>query len=145
MRSAFLQTKHRPRYMQPVSGGEFRPETPELAIRNSTCYFHSERMARRPMERRRDVRYELELELDAYAIREEQLVWLGTGRTLNWSRTSILVRCGRPLPGGNTVQLVVRWRPGVQLVVMARVMRAAERGIVLHILQRRFRGRPTPA
>jgi hypothetical protein len=145
MATAFLQIKHRPRYMHPVSSGESRPETLDLAIRTSRYYFHSKLLAPRPTERRKNARYELQLELDAYSMRSEQPVWLGTGQTLNWSRTSILVRCDRPLAHGSIVQLVVRWRPGVQLVVAATVLRAEERGMVLHILRKRFRGRPAPA
>ena len=101
----------------------------------------SERKAAR--ERRSETRYQLELEFDLFRIRgAKQLTWMASGRTANWSRKSLLVCTGQHLAPGTSVQLVVRWSPGVQLVVIGRVTAAGSRGIVVRMLRRRFRGKP---
>ena len=99
-----------------------------------------------PDERRANCRYELDLEFEMYQMRgSKEPQWCGFGRTRNWSRNSLLVQCNRPPAAGGSVQLNVRWTPGVQLVVIARVIRAERRGIVLRIERRRFRGKPALA
>ncbi len=103
----------------------------------------SRRSSKGPEERRANRRYELELEFEMYLLRgARESLWCGLGSTRNWSRSSILVRCDRMPPADATVQLNVRWSPGVQLVVVARVVQIEKRGLVLRIVRRRFRGRP---
>lgn len=98
---------------------------------------------RRPGERRSNQRFELALELDLFQLRgAKRLAWFASGTTVDWSRTSILLQCSRNLAAGSSAQLVVRWTAGVQLIVVGRVIRADERGMVIKILRRRFRGRP---
>jgi len=96
-----------------------------------------------PGERRFNPRYRLELEFELYELRGvNHLIWSGSGTTVNWSRNSVLIRSEGRLEAGNSAQLVVRWFPGVELVVIAKVTRADERGMVLKILRKRLRGRP---
>lgn len=94
-------------------------------------------------ERRANQRYDVELEFDLFHLwGASHLVWAGSGRTLNWSRNSILIAWNRPLASGSSVELVVRWCSGVQLVVVGRVLASGSRGSVVKIIRRRFRGKP---
>lgn len=94
-------------------------------------------------ERRSNQRFELALEFDLFQLRgAEHLAWLASGTTIDWSRNSILIQCSRNLATGSSAQLVVRWTAGVQLIVVGRVIRTDERGMVVKILRRRFRGKP---
>ena len=94
-------------------------------------------------ERRGNQRYVIELEFDLFHLSgAHHLAWAGSGRTLNWSRNSILIEWNRPRPSGNSVELVVRWCSGVQLVVVGRVLASGSRGLVVKIIRRRFRGKP---
>lgn len=103
----------------------------------------SKTLRRRKADRRSNQRFELALEFDLYLLRGAKgVVWCAAGTTLDWSRNSILLRCGRNLAEGSSVQLVVRWTAGVQLVVTGRVIRSDERGMVFKIQRRRFRGKP---
>jgi hypothetical protein len=96
-----------------------------------------------PVERRTNQRFQLALEFDLFQLRgAKRLSWHASGTTVDWSRTSVLLQCGRNLPVGNSAQLVVRWVAGVQLIVVGRVIRCDERGMVFKIQRRRFRGKP---
>ena len=97
----------------------------------------------RPVERRSNQRFELPLEFDLFQLRgAKRLAWHSAGTTVDWSRNSILLRSGRNLAVGSSAQLVVRWTAGVQLIVVGRVVQSDDRGMVLKILRRRFRGKP---
>jgi len=103
----------------------------------------SKALRRRKAERRSNQRFELALEFDLFQLRgAKRLAWYASGTTVDWSRSSILLRCGRSLAAGSSAQLVVRWTAGVQLIVVGRVIRTDERGMVLRIQRRRFRGKP---
>ena len=94
-------------------------------------------------ERRANQRYAIELEFDLFHLwGADHLIWAGSGRTLNWSRNSILIDWNRPLALKSSVELVVRWSSGVQLVVVGRVLDSGSRGLVVKIIRRRFRGKP---
>ncbi len=94
-------------------------------------------------DRRANRRYELELEFDLFHLYgAKHLVWAGSGKTRNWSTTCVLVHSDRPLTAGASLQLAVRWSPGVQLIVVGRVVSTESRGAVVKILRRRFRGKP---
>lgn len=98
---------------------------------------------RRNADRRVNRRYEVELEFDLFHLwGAHHLVWAGSGRTANWSRNSILIPWNKPLTPGRSIELVVRWCTGVQLVVIGRILAHEPRGAVVKILRRRFRGRP---
>jgi hypothetical protein len=80
------------------------------------------------------------LEFDLFHLwGDNHLVWAGSGRTLNWSRNSILISYNKPLTAGGSVEIVVRWCSGVQLVVVGRIMSSGTRGTVVKIVRRRFR------
>lgn len=94
-------------------------------------------------ERRSSPRYEIDLALDIFHLQgARHLIWAGAGRTTNWSRNSILIRSDQPFTTGGSVQLVIRWSPGMQLMVTGRVLSSEARGTVIKILKSRFRGRP---
>jgi hypothetical protein len=94
-------------------------------------------------ERRANRRYNLEVEFDLFHLwGANHLIWAGAGKTRNWSRNSILITWDRPLEPGSSVELVVRWTPSVQLVIVGRVLNTEARGTVVRILRRRFRGKP---
>lgn len=97
----------------------------------------------RVRERRSSRRYPIELEFDLFHLwGASHLVWAGSGRTRDWSRSSVLIHWDKSLPAGSSVELVVRWWTGVQLIVVGRVMANEERGAVVKIIRRRFRGKP---
>jgi hypothetical protein len=97
-------------------------------------------VAGRP-ERRANPRYEVELEFDLFHLwGDNHLVWAGSGRTQNWSRNSILISYNKPLTIGSSVEIVVRWCSGVQLVVVGRILSNGPRGTVVRMVRRRFRG-----
>lgn len=94
-------------------------------------------------ERRASRRYDLAVEFDLFHLwGANHLIWAGAGKTRNWSRNSILIAWDKPLDAGSSVELVVRWSPNVQLVVVGRVLNSGARGTVVRILRRRFRGKP---
>ena len=94
-------------------------------------------------DRRVNRRFEIELEFDLFHLwGASHLVWAGSGRTRNWSKNSILIPWDKPLAAGSSVELVIRWCSGVQLVVMGRVVTIDARGVVVRIMRRRFRGKP---
>ena len=94
-------------------------------------------------ERRASRRYPIQLDFDLFYLwGASHLVWAGSGRTANWSRNSILIGWNKPLAAGSSVELVVRWWSGVQLVVVGRVLTSDARGAVVRIIRRRFRGKP---
>lgn len=94
-------------------------------------------------ERRANSRYQIELEFELFHLwGASHLEWAGSGRTMNWSRNSILIPWDKPLAAGSSVELVVRWSSGVQLIVVGRVIAKEPRGVVVRILRRRFRGKP---
>jgi hypothetical protein len=102
-------------------------------------------VAGRP-ERRANPRYDVELEFDLFHLwGDNHLVWAGSGRTLNWNRNSILISYNKPLTAGSSVEMVVRWASGVELVVVGRVLKSETRGTVVRIVRRRFRSQAESA
>lgn len=98
------------------------------------------------LERRANRRYDIVVEFDLFHLwGARHLVWCGSGKTRNWSRTSILIESENPLPVGTSVELIARWTPAVQLVVVGRVLQSGQRGTVVRILRKRFRREPDSA
>ncbi|HEY1239056.1 MAG TPA: hypothetical protein VGF16_00810 [Bryobacteraceae bacterium] len=92
------------------------------------------------IERRANPRYELSAEFDLFQLRgAKHRTWLGSGKTRNWSRSSILIAWDKPLEVGSSVELVVRWSPTVEMVVIGRILSNEARGIVVRVLRGRFR------
>src|SRR5690348_14053913 len=93
-------------------------------------------------ERRANQRYDLAVEFDLFHLwGANHLIWAGAGKTRNWSRNSILITWDKPLEAGSSVELVVRWTPSVQLIIVGRVLNSEARGTVVRILRRRFRSK----
>lgn len=91
-------------------------------------------------ERRANPRYELTAEFDLFQLRgAKHRTWLGSGKTRNWSRSSILISWDKTLAVGTSVELVVRWSATVEMVVVGRILGNEARGTVVRILRGRFR------
>ena len=91
-------------------------------------------------ERRASPRYELTAEFDLFQLRgAKHRTWLGSGKTRNWSRSSILISWDKTLAAGTSVELVVRWSATVEMVVIGRILSIEPRGTVVRILRGRFR------
>lgn len=87
--------------------------------------------------------YELRLELDIFHRKADaRSAWASSGRTIRWHRDNVLVALDRAVPPGSSVELTVRWSPGVQLILQGRVSGDDPRGTFINIRRRRFRGKP---
>jgi len=95
-------------------------------------------------DRRTNRRYAISVEFDLFRLRgRHRLTWAGSGRTIDWSRNSVLIPPVQQFMGGGTsVQLAVRWFPGVQLIITGRILSTQNRGTVVRIYRRVFRGKP---
>ena len=126
-----------------VNTGVARALTGTTGSQPVTLKARAQKLDEAPVERRSNQRFELALEFDLYQLRgAKRLAWYASGTTVDWSRNSVLLRGGRNLAVGCSAQLVVRWVAGVQLIVVGRVIASDERGMVLRIQRRRFRGKP---
>ena len=91
-------------------------------------------------ERRSSPRYELAAEFDLFQLRgAKHRTWLGSGKTRNWSRSSILITWDKAVDVGSSVELVVRWSATVEMVVVGRILSNEARGTVIRVLRGRFR------
>jgi len=96
-------------------------------------------------DRRRDKRYELELELRWKLIRRRRVLESGEGRTVDLSSGGILFDSGRPLPAGLNVELSLSWPvmlhnvAPLQLVVYGKIVRSAGRRTAIRMVQHEFR------
>lgn len=124
-------------------GTALYPVPVDTGLKTGSRPMRHRQIGKGPVERRSNQRFELGLEFDLFQLHgAKRLAWYASGTTVDWSRNSILLRCGRNLAAGNSAQLVVRWTAGVQLIVVGRVIRSDERGMVVKIQRRRFRGKP---
>lgn len=96
-------------------------------------------------DRRRDRRYELELDLRWKLIRRRRLLESGEGRTLDVSSGGILFDAGRPLPTGLNVELSLAWPvmlhsvAPLQLLVYGKIVRSDGRHTAVRMVQHEFR------
>jgi hypothetical protein len=96
-------------------------------------------------DRRRDRRYELELDLRWKLIRRRRLLESGEGRTLDVSSGGILFDAGRPLPAGLNVELSLAWPvmlhsvAPLQLLVYGKIVRSDGRRTAIRMVQHEFR------
>jgi hypothetical protein len=96
-------------------------------------------------DRRRDKRYDLELELRWKLIRRRRLLESGEGRTLDVSSGGILFDAGRPLPAGLNVELSLAWPvmlhsvAPLQLLVFGKIVRSEGRRTAIRMVQHEFR------
>lgn len=96
-------------------------------------------------DRRRDKRYELELDLRWKLIRRRRLLESGEGRTVDLSSGGILFDAGRPLPPGLNVELLITWPvmlhnvAPLQLMVYGKIVRSLGRRTAIRMVQHEFR------
>jgi hypothetical protein len=96
-------------------------------------------------DRRRDRRYEIELDLRWKLIRRRRLLESGDGRTLDVSSGGILFDAGRPLPAGLNVELSVAWPvmlhsvAPLQLLVYGKIVRSDGKRTAIRMVQHEFR------
>jgi PilZ domain len=96
-------------------------------------------------DRRRDRRYELQLDVKWKLIRRRRVLDTGTGQTIDVSSGGILFDAGRHLPEGLNVELSITWPvllhnvAPMQLLASGRIVRASGRRIAMQTLQHEFR------
>src|ERR1017187_7982477 len=96
-------------------------------------------------DRRRDKRYELNLELRWKLIKRRRVLDSGEGRTVDLSSGGILFDSGRPLPAGLNVELSVTWPvmlhnvAPLQLVVYGKIVRSVGRRTAIRMVQHELR------
>ena len=96
-------------------------------------------------DRRRDRRYQLQLDLKWKLIRRRRVLDTGTGHTVDLSSGGVLFDAGRALPEGLNLELAVSWPvllhniAPMQLVVYGRIKRCSGRLIALQTIQHEFR------
>jgi PilZ domain len=96
-------------------------------------------------DRRRDRRYELQLDVKWKLIRRRRVLDTGTGQTIDVSSGGILFDAGRHLPEGLNVELSITWPvllhnvAPMQLLASGRIVRATGRRIAMQTLQHEFR------
>ena len=96
-------------------------------------------------DRRRDRRYQLQLDLKWKLIRRRRVLDTGTGHTVDLSSGGVLFDAGRSLPEGLNMELAVSWPvllhniAPMQLVVYGRIKRCSGRLIALQTIQHEFR------
>jgi hypothetical protein len=98
-----------------------------------------------PGERRRDRRYEIELEVRWKVLRRRRVLDSGEGKTVDLSSGGILFDAGRDLPPGAHVELAVAWPvllhnvAPMQLSIAGRVVRSARGRVGIRMEQHEFR------
>ena len=96
-------------------------------------------------ERRRDRRYNLQLELKWKLIRRRRLLDTGAGRTIDVSSGGIRFDAGRHLPEGLNVELSISWPvmlrnvAPMQLVATGKIVRCDGREVAMQTVQHEFR------
>jgi len=96
-------------------------------------------------DRRRDRRYQLQLDLKWKLIRRRRVLDNGTGQTVDLSSGGILFDAGRHLPEGLNVELSVTWPvllhnvAPMQLVIAGRIKRSNGRLVAVETVQHEFR------
>ncbi|MGO9231447.1 MAG: PilZ domain-containing protein [Bryobacteraceae bacterium] len=96
-------------------------------------------------DRRRDRRYEIELNLRWKLIRRRRLLEGGEGRTLDVSSGGVLLDAGRPLPVGLNVEISIAWPvmlhsvAPLQLLVYGKIVRSDGRRTAVRMVQHEFR------
>ena len=102
-------------------------------------------------DRRRDKRYEIDLEVKWKLIRRRKVLDTGTGRTMDISSGGLLLEAERPLPVGLNLELSITWPvmlhnvAPLQLVVSGRIVRARGKQVAVRMVQHEFRTLGVPA
>jgi hypothetical protein len=101
-------------------------------------------------DRRRDKRYEINLEVRWKLIRRRRVLDAGMGRTIDFSSGGVLIDAGRPLPPGLNMELSIMWPvllhnvAPLQLVVSGRIVRAKGMQVAIRMVQHEFRTAGVP-
>jgi c-di-GMP-binding flagellar brake protein YcgR len=96
-------------------------------------------------DRRRDRRYDIQLDLRWKLIRRRRVLETGIGRTIDLSSGGIQFETDRPLPAGLKMELSISWpamlqnMAPLQLVVQGKVVRSSGRRTAIMKSQHEFR------
>ena len=96
-------------------------------------------------DRRKDRRYDIQLELRWKLIRRRRLIETGSGFTMDLSSGGILFDAGRQLPAGLNVELSISWpvmlhnTAPLQLLVSGRIVRSVGNRVAVRMAQHEFR------
>ncbi len=102
-------------------------------------------------DRRKDRRYQLQLELKWTLIRRRRVLDTGVGRTVDVSSGGILFDAGRHLPEGLNVELSIAWPvllhnvAPMQLVATGKIVRGNGRQVAIQTVQHEFRTTGIPS
>jgi c-di-GMP-binding flagellar brake protein YcgR len=95
--------------------------------------------------RRRDKRYEIELDTQWKLIRRRKVLDSGSGRTVDLSSGGILIEADRPLPVGLNLEISIAWPvllhnvAPLQLVVAGKIVRSKGKLVAVRMVQHEFR------
>jgi len=102
-------------------------------------------------DRRRDRRYEIQLDVRWKLVRRRRVLDTGVGHTIDLSSGGILFDAGRPLPVGLNVELSIGWPvllrnlAPMQLMVSGRIVRSSPNCTAVVMAQHEFRTSGTSA
>jgi len=112
---------------------------------NQDLTIHANQAAGIAGERRRDRRYEIQLDLRWRLIRRRRVLESGLGHTIDLSSGGIHFETDRPLPAGLNVELSIAWpamlqnMAPLQLVVSGRIVRSNGRRTAIQKHAHEFR------
>jgi len=95
-------------------------------------------------DRRLQRRYPLELDLEYRILKDDRVVFTGTGKTVNISSGGILFHAEESVPSGHSVELSVHWpallgnSPFLELCISGRLVRSEEGGVALRMNRYHF-------
>jgi hypothetical protein len=95
--------------------------------------------------RRRDKRYEIELDTRWKLIRRKKVLYDGVGHTVDLSSGGILIEADRPLPVGLNLEMSIAWPvllhnvSPLQLVVSGKIVRSNGKMVAVRMIQHEFR------
>ena len=103
------------------------------------------RTKRKPADRRANRRYDVALDVRWTIIYRKQVLYSGTGRTVNFSSGGILLETDEPPAVGRTVEIAIAWPAlldenlALQLVVEGHVVRTTGHRVAIEIHRYEFR------
>jgi hypothetical protein len=96
-------------------------------------------------DRRRDKRYPIELETRWKLIRGREVLFDGSGRTVDLSSSGILIAADRHLPAGMHLEISIAWPAmlhhvaPLQLVASGKIVRSQGTLVAIRMIQHEFR------
>ena len=103
------------------------------------------RTKRKTHDRRADRRYNVTLDVRWTIIYRKQVLYSGTGRTVNFSSGGILFETDEPPAVGRTIEMAIPWPVSfeasvpLQLIIQASVVRTAGKRVAVGIQHCEFR------